>query len=228
MSTKMSYGDLVLSARTRLGMTNWDDAVTATGIKHTRLYQIQNDRGGPGVKWWLLTDFLSIPRTTALNHMKPKQRIKALERLKAAGFPDPYEEEARLTGSTARWPHQDIEVSEADENIPELSHGIDYSGDIAPLEHIKFNKKSMLPIQCCAARAFLGWTQRELAERAKVSPGTIRNFETEVHGLDDTTFKAIYGTFVSNGIVFEADGENGGDGPGARLRQSVFLKKYVD
>ena len=44
----------------------------------------------------------------------------------------------------------------------------------------------LTPAQCRAARALLDWTQDELAERAEVSRGTIRGFESGQPGQCDT------------------------------------------
>jgi DNA-binding XRE family transcriptional regulator len=45
----------------------------------------------------------------------------------------------------------------------------------------------LTPEMCRAARAYLDWTQADLAERAAVSRGTIRDFEASAHGVHRST-----------------------------------------
>jgi transcriptional regulator with XRE-family HTH domain len=65
------------------------------------------------------------------------------------------------------------------------------------------------------ARAALEMEIRELAERAKVAPGTIVRLERG-EALKERTLDAIRTAFEAAGIEFIA--ENGG-GPGVRLRK---------
>ncbi|BDG74257.1 helix-turn-helix domain-containing protein [Roseomonas fluvialis] len=74
---------------------------------------------------------------------------------------------------------------------------------------------SLSPAQCRAARALLAWTQDDLAERAQVSRGTIRGFETGQHALQRATAAAIRRALEAGGVALvEADG---GGGPGVRF-----------
>jgi transcriptional regulator with XRE-family HTH domain len=81
--------------------------------------------------------------------------------------------------------------------------------------------------QIKAARALLGWSQADLAERSRVSEPTVARLESvdgELGGREDTADK-IRTAIESAGIEFIQD--NGG-GPGVRLRKSrgrMTLKK---
>src|SRR5918994_7825736 len=70
--------------------------------------------------------------------------------------------------------------------------------------------------QCHAARALLGWTQEELAERAGVSRSTVRGFENGRHELHRGSTAVIRGALDAAGVVLvDPDQETG---PGVRLR----------
>jgi len=45
-------------------------------------------------------------------------------------------------------------------------------------ENILYQPSMITPAQCRAARGWLDWNQRDLADRAKVSMSTIRDFES--------------------------------------------------
>jgi DNA-binding XRE family transcriptional regulator len=49
------------------------------------------------------------------------------------------------------------------------------------------NRMVLTPEMCRAARAYLDWTQADLAERAAVSRGTVRDFEASAHGVHRST-----------------------------------------
>lgn len=63
------------------------------------------------------------------------------------------------------------------------------------------------PEQCRAARAYLGWTQRELAEKANVKRNTVSNLERGEHSATLTSLRYIRYALESGGIGFL---ENGG------------------
>ncbi len=65
--------------------------------------------------------------------------------------------------------------------------------------------------QCRAARGFLDWTQEELADRAVVSRGTIRDFEKGRHVLHRSTETLLIAAFVAAGLRF-VPVEDGGPG----------------
>lgn len=72
-------------------------------------------------------------------------------------------------------------------------------------------KTGLTPGQCRAARGFLDWTQEELAERAAVSRGTVREFEKGHHALHRSTERLLTEAFQAAGVVF-VPAESGGPG----------------
>jgi len=81
---------------------------------------------------------------------------------------------------------------------------------------MRFRMESMLkPEQCKMARAGLGMSVRELAERAKVSTNTVSRLEAGEE-LKLRTVEAIQTALEAAGVEFIA--ENGG-GPGVRLKK---------
>lgn len=87
-------------------------------------------------------------------------------------------------------------------------------------QYEKYNiveKSSLLPEQCRAARAMLGWSRNRLASEAEVAVGTVIDFERGARQPYKRTLSDLRRAFESSGIVFlEADE----DGPGLRLRRS--------
>jgi len=75
--------------------------------------------------------------------------------------------------------------------------------------------------QCRAARGLLGWSQQELAKRARVGIVTVHQLETAVSEPRRATLDAIRRAFESAGVEFID--ENGG-GPGVRLRKQQQKK----
>jgi len=65
------------------------------------------------------------------------------------------------------------------------------------------------------ARAALGWSVRELAKKASVSPNTISRYENGADALGGTLNK-IQQSFEAGGIAFIYEN---GDGVGVRLRK---------
>lgn len=70
------------------------------------------------------------------------------------------------------------------------------------------------PEQCRGARGLLGWTQKQLAEDAKVGIVTIRQFEARLSVPRRATLEVIERALRDGGVEFID--ENGG-GPGVRL-----------
>ena len=60
----------------------------------------------------------------------------------------------------------------------------------------------MSPEQCRAARAWLGWSQQELATKARVSNSTIRDFETGRRVPIANNLTAIQNALERGGIRF--------------------------
>jgi transcriptional regulator with XRE-family HTH domain len=74
------------------------------------------------------------------------------------------------------------------------------------------------PEQCRAARGLLDWTQEELAEMAKVSRSTIRDFENGRHSLHASTADQVVEALERGGAVLIPPGKAG---PGVRLQKPV-------
>jgi predicted transcriptional regulator len=76
------------------------------------------------------------------------------------------------------------------------------------------------PAQCRAARGLLGWTQKDLAEKARVGIVTVHQLEAELTEPRHSTLDVIRRAFEGAGVVFID--ENGG---GAGLRLKKMRKK---
>jgi len=63
--------------------------------------------------------------------------------------------------------------------------------------------------QCRATRAWLSWSQEELAERSLVSKRTIAGFELEKTVPHDRTLRDLQRAFEDVGIIFLMDGAVG-------------------
>jgi len=67
----------------------------------------------------------------------------------------------------------------------------------------------LTPGQCRAARGFLDWTQEELAERATISRGTVRDFEKGRHTLHRSTQTLLAIAFQAAGVAFLSTDDGG-------------------
>jgi transcriptional regulator with XRE-family HTH domain len=67
--------------------------------------------------------------------------------------------------------------------------------------------------QCRAARAWLNWTQQELARRAKVGLSTVKEFEKGERKTIAATTEAMQRAFAEAGIEFL---DEGGEAVGIR------------
>jgi transcriptional regulator with XRE-family HTH domain len=76
---------------------------------------------------------------------------------------------------------------------------------------------TILPEQCRAARALIGWSRDQLAEAARVALRTVVDFERGARRPYDRTLLDIRQALEKGGVIF-LDGN--GDGPGVRLRKS--------
>lgn len=72
----------------------------------------------------------------------------------------------------------------------------------------------MSPEQCRAARGWLGWSQQALADRAKVSVSTLKDFEGRRRRPIANNLDAIRRALEAAGIEF-----TNGDVPGVRSRK---------
>ena len=73
--------------------------------------------------------------------------------------------------------------------------------------------------QIRAARALLGWKQRELAAAAGLSEVSIKNAERGVVDSRGSTLNAIQRAFDRAGVVFLDTGDTRNGGPGVRLKE---------
>jgi transcriptional regulator with XRE-family HTH domain len=72
----------------------------------------------------------------------------------------------------------------------------------------------MSPEQCRAARGWLGWSQQELADRARIGLSTLRDFEGRRRKPIANNLDAIRRALEAAGIEF-----TDGDVPGVRSRK---------
>ena len=73
--------------------------------------------------------------------------------------------------------------------------------------------------QIRAARALLGWKQRELAAAAGLSEVSIKNAERGVVDSRGSTLNAIQRAFDRAGVVFLDTGDTRNGGPGVRFKK---------
>jgi transcriptional regulator with XRE-family HTH domain len=78
------------------------------------------------------------------------------------------------------------------------------------------DEKSITPEQSRGARAMLGWTREQLAERSRVANATLADFEAGKRTPYHRTLADVRRALEEGGIEFIS--ENGG-GPGARLKK---------
>lgn len=74
--------------------------------------------------------------------------------------------------------------------------------------------------QIRAARALLGWTQRQLSAAAGVSEISIKNIERDKTDPRSSTLDAIQLAFEEAGAVFLDAGDTRNGGPGVRLKSA--------
>ena len=74
-------------------------------------------------------------------------------------------------------------------------------------------KLSISPVQCKGARAMLGWSQDELAQRAGVAKQTLADFERGSRSPYARTLADIQKALEAGGVEF-----TDGDAPGVRMR----------
>jgi DNA-binding transcriptional regulator YiaG len=79
------------------------------------------------------------------------------------------------------------------------------------------DKDGMTPETCRAARGLLGLSQAELAERAGVTPLTVRKYELGKTGLAHRTWRSIRAVLIQAGAIFIEEDDVAG--PGVRLKK---------
>ncbi len=77
---------------------------------------------------------------------------------------------------------------------------------------------NIYPHQCRAARALLGWTQIDLASKAKIAKQTLTDFEKEKRIPYDRTLADIVRALEEGGVIFITAED--GKGPGVRLLET--------
>ncbi|HYD68495.1 helix-turn-helix transcriptional regulator [Azospirillum sp.] len=78
------------------------------------------------------------------------------------------------------------------------------------------------PEQSRAGRALLGWSQQELAARAKVAKQTLADFERGARNPYYRTLTDIRAALETGGVAFIGSGETSeGGGTGVRLKQEI-------
>lgn len=83
------------------------------------------------------------------------------------------------------------------------------------------DEKVLVAEQCRAARALIGWSRGELAERSGVAASTLADFEANKRAPYARTLADIRRTLEAAGVVFIASDAEAG--PGARLQQRATV-----
>jgi transcriptional regulator with XRE-family HTH domain len=63
----------------------------------------------------------------------------------------------------------------------------------------------MTPAQCRAARGLLDWSQQQLADAARVSNATIRNYEAGKTTPQNSTIDVMRRAMEGAGVIFRLD-----------------------
>ena len=69
--------------------------------------------------------------------------------------------------------------------------------------HDEEKQTVLTPEMCRAARAFLDWTQADLAEKAAVSRGTVRDYEASAHAVHRSTPALLRKALEDGGVRLE-------------------------
>jgi transcriptional regulator with XRE-family HTH domain len=81
----------------------------------------------------------------------------------------------------------------------------------------------LLPAQLRAARALLGWSREDLAERSGIGAGTIKDFEVEKSDPKQGTVHRWRRALEAEGVEFTDQTDT--VGPGVRFRKPVAEAK---
>jgi transcriptional regulator with XRE-family HTH domain len=77
--------------------------------------------------------------------------------------------------------------------------GVEFADDE---DGVRLAKAAITAAQIAAARKLLGWTQKQLSDRANVPEGTIAKLELGVHGVPSQRLAALRRTFELAGVEF--------------------------
>jgi transcriptional regulator with XRE-family HTH domain len=77
----------------------------------------------------------------------------------------------------------------------------------------------MTPGQSRAARGILGWSVRDLAEKAGVGVNTVSRFENNGEAMHSTVGKMQAAMEAAGAIFIQSGAYQGDAGPGVRLQQ---------
>ena len=83
---------------------------------------------------------------------------------------------------------------------------------------------SISAAQCRAARSLLEWSQKQLAENARVARPTIADFERNTRFPMRNNLMSIIGTFEAAGLDFISEGDDGGAGVRFRRVELEYSK----
>ena len=76
--------------------------------------------------------------------------------------------------------------------------------------------------QCRCARALLGWSAQDLAEKAKIGVATVRRFEGG-SPVAANSIEAMADAMIAAGVAFIDDGgKSAGGGPGVRRAAAIL------
>ncbi|MCW2286811.1 ribosome-binding protein aMBF1 (putative translation factor) [Rhodoblastus acidophilus] len=85
-------------------------------------------------------------------------------------------------------------------------------------ECVMLSSGMMTPAQCRAARGLLDWSQKNLAEAARVGVVTVRQFESAAATPRNATMEAMQRALEAAGVEFIPAN---GSGAGVRLKKGI-------
>ena len=84
----------------------------------------------------------------------------------------------------------------------------------------------MIPAQCRAGRALIGWSIERLSDVSRISTRDISAFESGSRKIDAASVTALRRALEEGGAQFIAEGKV--RGPGVRLKFSRLIVKRID